>query len=176
MKRILLNKGDGTFPIHVKMRETSIQGMENFKNLRDISLADFLPLKRKSVHASARKIWEWRGRGRLARGVPSSRWRELRRTVWPKVIYAAFSCYPRGRGGANRLTSDTHENKSWRFEFFKKRWSSVRWSTLSPREFNRNLGVCAEGETSFPLSGPSNLLLLFPLCVCCTFDADEIVI
>lgn len=84
--------------------------------------------------------------------------------------------YPRGRGGANRLTSDTHENKSWRFEFFKKRWSSVRWSTLSPREFNRNLGVCAEGETSFPLSGPSNLLLLFPLCVCCTFDADEIVI
>lgn len=50
--------------------------------------------------------------------------------------------YPRGRGGANRLTSDTHENKSWRFEFFKKRWSSVRWSTLSPREFNRNRSLC----------------------------------
>lgn len=45
-----------------------------------------------------------------------------------------------------------------------------------PRESLIEIGVCAEGETSFPLSGPSNLLLLFPLCVCCTFDADEIVI
>lgn len=109
------------------------------------SSPDFLsPVNKKCAQSvTARKVWG--EREGLARGVPSSRWRELRPTFWPKVIYAACCVVQRGKGEGYRLTSDTeNENKSvgLRDSIFKK-CLNARHSWFSRKgESLIEIGVC----------------------------------
>lgn len=110
-----------------------------------------------------------KGKGVGWRGVPSSRWRELRPTFWPKVIYAAFSRCVEGRKGGWRATAE-NENKSrcTAIRFLKKKRSfAIPFLLLAKGwKFSVEIGVCThEAKTLFPLSGSQTSLAfsVFPV-------------